>query len=62
MDVGSGSRAGRARGSLWIFIHGTDIVNKSLIVLFFDRFCYFSVFFSLPPPENFSADALAAQW
>jgi len=32
----------------WIFIHGTDIVDRSLIVLFFGLFCYFSVFFPLP--------------
>jgi len=34
----------------WIFIHGTDIVNKGLIMLFFSLFCYFSVFFSVGPP------------
>jgi len=33
-----------------IFIHGTNIVNKGLIVLFFGLFCYFSVFFSVAPP------------
>jgi len=42
----------------WIFIHGTNIVDRSLKVLFFGIFCYFSVFFSLAPPEKFSADAL----
>jgi len=51
--------AGRGRGLPWIFIHGTDIGDKGLIVLFSVLFCYFSVFFSLAPsPGNFSADAL----
>jgi len=36
----------------WIFIHGTDKVERSLMVLFFDRF-------SIGPPGDFSADALA---
>jgi len=34
----------------WIFIHGTDVINKGLIVLFFGLFCYFSIFFPLLPP------------
>jgi len=29
----------------WIFIHGTDIVDIGLIVLFFGLFCYFRSFF-----------------
>jgi len=35
-------------------MHGTDIVDKGLIVLFFDLFCYFLVFFSVyhPPPSK----------
>jgi len=38
----------------WIFIHGTDIVDTGLKVLFFGLFCYFSVFlFSLTPLEIF---------
>jgi len=48
MGVGSSDRE-----PLWIFIHGT------LIVLFFDLFCYFLVFFPFPSlPGNFSAEAL----
>jgi len=34
---------------LWIFIHGTDIVNRGLIVLFFVFFSIFRSFFRLPP-------------
>jgi len=34
----------------WIFIHGTDLVNRGLIVLFFAFFCYFSFFFVAPSP------------
>jgi len=37
----------------WIFIHGTDFVDRSLIVLFFRSFSYFSVFFPLPPLKIF---------
>jgi len=39
MGVGSGGRGG-GKGAvlLWIFIHGTDIVDRGLIVLFFDLF------------------------
>jgi len=33
----------------WIFIHGTNIVGRCLIVLFFSLFCHFSVLFSIPP-------------
>jgi len=33
----------------WVFIHGTDIVNKGLIVLFFGLFCYFFGLFSVGP-------------
>jgi len=37
-----------------IFIHGTNIVERGLKVLFSVFFCYFSVFFSVAPPlENF---------
>jgi len=45
MDVGSGEH-----GSLWIFIHGTDVADRGLIVLFSVFFCFFSVFFPLSPP------------
>jgi len=46
MDVGSGELC-----PPWIFIYGTDIVDRGLVVLFFCLFffCYFSVFFPLPP-------------
>jgi len=36
-------------GLSWIFIHGTDIVDSGLKVLFFGLFCYFSLFFSVAP-------------
>jgi len=49
MDVGSGNRGAVPP---WIFIHGTDIEDRGLIVLFSD-------FFSLASTGNFSADALA---
>jgi len=42
-----------SRGA-WIFIHGTDIVERGLIVLFFGLLS----FFVIPSPGNFSADAL----
>jgi len=43
----------------WIFIHGTDIVDRGLIVLFFGLFLlFFGFFFVALPPGNFSADAL----
>jgi len=64
MDVGSGSQG--CSWPPWIFIHGTDVGDRGLIVLFFGHFllffslCYFSVFaifrsfFLLPPlPEIF---------
>jgi len=44
----------------WIFIHGTDIVDRGLIVLFFSLFLlFFGHFFPLTPLEKLSADALA---
>jgi len=47
---GVGSRGGRAP---WIFIHGTDKVERDFMMLFF------GLFFSLAPfPWNLSADAL----
>jgi len=59
MGVGNGRQEGAV--APWIFIHGTDIVDRGLIVLFSVFFCYFSVFFPLSsshPPGNFSANAL----
>jgi len=47
MGFGSGGQGGHAPR---IFTHGTYIVNRGLIVLFFGLFCYFSVFFSVGPP------------
>jgi len=41
MGVSSGGM-GAVHG-LWIFIHGTNIVDRGLKVLFFGVFCYFSV-------------------
>jgi len=62
MGVGSGGRGSRAPPP-WIFMHGTNILDRGLKVLFFGVFCYFSVFllffdlFSVvpppPPQENF---------
>jgi len=34
----------------WIFVHGTNMVDKGLKVLFSVFFCYFLVFFPLPTP------------
>jgi len=45
MGVGSGGP-----WPSWIFIHDTNIANRDLKVLFEFFFCYFSVFFPLPPP------------
>jgi len=45
MGVGSGA----VSPSPWIFINGTNIVDRGLIVLFFGLFCYFSVFFRCIP-------------
>jgi len=66
MGVGSGGQEGAVPP--WIFIHGTYIVDRGLIVLFFGLyllffglFCYFSVFFPSSPPGKFSADALDAE-
>jgi len=51
LSWGHGRRQREAEGhALWICIHGTNIVNRGLQVLFFSVFCYFSVFFLLPPP------------
>jgi len=63
MGVVSG---GRGPWLPWTFMHGTDVVDRGLIVLFFGHFCYFSdfaifrsIFRCSTPPGNFSADALA---
>jgi len=37
------------RASHWIFIHGTNIIDRGLKVLFSAFFCYFMVFSPLPP-------------
>jgi len=48
MSVGSGDKGGgEAWPTPWIFIHDTDIVDRSLIVLFF---VFFSVASLLPLP------------
>jgi len=44
-------RQGRGSCPPWIFKHGTNIVDRGLKVLFFDLFCYFSVFFRCLPPS-----------
>jgi len=46
MGVGSREQGGVPP---WIFIRGTNIVDKGLKVLFSAFFCYFSVFFSVAP-------------
>jgi len=47
MVVGSGVR--ERRGLPWIFIHGTNIVNRGLKVLFFGVFLqFFGLFFAAP--------------
>jgi len=54
--MGVGSEGQGSRGSTWIFIYGTDIVDRGLIrvVLFFGLFCYSAIFrsffFVAPPP------------
>jgi len=70
MGVGSGAQEDVA---LWIFIHGTDIVEKGLIVsifglfsvapssleeAFFGLFCYFRSFFRCPHPKIFLTSPL----
>jgi len=47
MGVGSGVRGGN--GPIWIFIHGTDIVDKGLTVLFLISFF---VAHPLPPRKE----------
>jgi len=49
MGVGSGGR--RELFPLWIFIHGTYLVNKK-IVLFFGLFLLFFDLFSVVPPSG----------
>jgi len=51
MDVGIGGPCPPPR----IFIHGTDIVEESLMVLFL------GLVFSVIPSGNFSADALVSR-
>jgi len=41
---------GRGAVPPWIFKHGTNIVDRSLKMLFFGLFCYFSVSLSVAPP------------
>jgi len=47
MGVGSGGAGGP--WPPWIFMHGTNIVDRGLKVLFFGLFCHFSVFFCWSP-------------
>jgi len=47
MGVGNGEQGGR--GLSWIFIYGTNTVDKGLKVLFFGVLCYFLVFFFVAP-------------
>jgi len=49
IGVGSWRQRGRAPFP-WIFIHGTDIVDRALIALFFGLLLLFLVFFPLASP------------
>jgi len=51
MGVGSGGQ-GVDRGPPWIFIYGTNIVDKGLKVLFFGVFLLFFGLFSIGPPGS----------
>jgi len=61
MGVGSGEQRQREWPCpIWIFKHGTNIVDRGLKVLFSAFFLLFFGLFSVaPPPGKFSADALA---
>jgi len=48
MGVGSGGHGG-PWPSPWLFIHGTHIVDRGLILLFFSLFLLFFVLFSVAP-------------
>jgi len=56
MGVGSGGPC-----PPWIFIRGTNTVDRGLKVLFFGVFLLFLGLFSVGPPGNFSADALGGR-
>jgi len=58
MGVGSGGQGGGGVVHPWIFIHGTNVVDRGLKVLFFGQFLLFFGLFSVAPPGNFSADTL----
>jgi len=50
--MGVGSRGKGSHGPNWIFIHGTDIVDRGLKVLFFGLFLLFFGLFSVGPPQE----------
>jgi len=52
MGVGSGGREGEGPWTPWIFIHGTNIVDRSLKVIFFGVFLLFFDLFSVAPPPK----------
>jgi len=54
MGVGSRGRGGSCPP--WIVMHDADKVERGLMVLFFSL-----VFSVVPPPGNFSANALAGK-
>jgi len=60
MGVGSGGRGAVAPLDFHTW-YGTNIVDGGLIALVFGLFCYFSVFFPVGSPGNFSADALVCK-
>jgi len=48
MGVGSGGQC-----PTWIFIHGANMVDRDLKVLFFGLFCcFYGLFFVAPPPRK----------
>jgi len=62
MGVGSGGQGVPCPPPPWIFIHGTNIVDRGLKVLFFGLFLlFFGLFAVAPPPEKFSTDALGSR-
>jgi len=61
MGVGSEGQGKEGPCPTWIFIHGTNIVDRGLKVLYFGLFLLFFDLFSVGPPlENFLPTPLAA--
>jgi len=47
LNMGVGTGGQKSRGHPWIFMHGTNLVDRGLKGLFFGLFWYFPVFFPL---------------